>query len=113
MIAAIRYWATIATMNVETIIYVTPKVISAMKPRAGTDEDTPVKPFRAVVSIGSTGVGSEVIVPIRASRFGTEIDVDLSACFGSHRHDADCGDSGSENAIESVHESSSRPLGSR
>jgi hypothetical protein len=46
-------------VNIETVIYMAVKVCTAVKPRASTDEDTTVKPFRAVVAVGSTGVRRE------------------------------------------------------
>jgi hypothetical protein len=90
-------------VNIEMVIYMAVKVSRAVKPRASTDEDTTVKPFRAVVALGSTGVRSKVIVAVRACGFGSDIDADLSIRFGSGRHEENSGDSSSESTIESVH----------
>jgi hypothetical protein len=90
------------------VIYMAAKVFSAVKPRASTDEDTAGEPFRTVVAVGSTGVGSEVVIAVRACGFGTKVDINLSLCFGSGRREANDGDSSSsESASESVHEFSS------
>jgi hypothetical protein len=107
VIATVRYRASITTVDIETVIYMAVKVIRAVKPRASTDEDTAGEPFRTVVAVGSTGVRSEVVVAVRACGFGTEVDVNLSLCFGSGRREACCGDNSSESTSESVHESSS------
>src|SRR5216683_1995680 len=77
-------------VNIETVIYMTVKV------------------FRTVVAVGSTGVRSEVVIAVRACGFGTDVDVNLSLCFGSGRREANYSDSSSsESTSESVHESSS------
>jgi hypothetical protein len=108
VIATVRYRASIATVNIEMVIYMAAKVSGAVKPWAGTDEDTAGEPFGTVVAVGSTGVRSEVIVAVRACRFGTELDVNLSLGFGSAHREANYGDSGSsKSTLESVHESSS------
>ena len=69
----------------EVVIYVTFEVLVAMKPRAGANEDTPSKPFRAVVAVRSTGVRRDVIVAVRADRGRPNADSDLSIHFRS-RH---------------------------
>jgi hypothetical protein len=66
----------------ETVIHVALEVASAMKPRAGTNEAVPVKPFRTVVASGSTGVGSDVIVTIWTVRSYSDVDADLSSALG-------------------------------
>jgi hypothetical protein len=108
VIAAVRYRASIATVDIETVIYMAAKVIRAVKPRASADEDTAGEPFRTVVAVGSTGVRSEVVIAVRACGFGADVDANLSLCFGSGRREANDGDSGSsESTSESVHKSSS------
>jgi hypothetical protein len=94
-------------VDIETVIYMAAKVFIAVKPRAGTDEDTAGEPFRTVVAVGSTGVRSEVVVAVRARGFGTDLDANLSLCFGSSRREANYGDRSSEGISESIHESSS------
>ena len=80
-------------VNIEAVVYMTVKVSMTVKPRAGTDEDTTVKPLRAVVAVRSAGVRSEVIITVRTSRCGSDIDVDLSLYFGGGRHETDSSDS--------------------
>jgi hypothetical protein len=93
-------------VDIETVIYMAAKVVGAVKPRAGTDEDTADEPFRTVVAVGSTGVRREIVIAVRASGFGTDVDVDLSLGFGSGRREADYSDGSSESIMESVHLSS-------
>jgi len=107
VIAAVRYRTSITTVDIEMVVYMAAKVFIAVKPRASTDEDTAGEPFRTVVAVGSTGVRSEVVVAVRACGFGTDVDANLSLCFGSGRREAHYGDSSSEGTSESVHESSS------
>jgi hypothetical protein len=108
VIAAVRDRTSITTVDIEMVIYMAAKVIRAVKPWAGTDEDSADEPFRTVVAVGSTGVRSEVVIAVRACGFGTEVDINLSLRFGSGRREANDGDSdSSESTFEFVHESSS------
>jgi len=107
VIATVRYRTSITTVDIEMVIYMAAKVIRAVKPRTGTDEDSAGEPFRTVVAVGSTGVRSEVVIAVRACGFRTKVDVNLGLCFGRDRREANYGDSNSESTSESVHESSS------
>jgi hypothetical protein len=60
-----------------------------MKPRAGANEAVPVKPFRTIVASGSTGIRSDVIVTIGTVRGYSDVDADLSFCFGRGSGEAD------------------------
>jgi hypothetical protein len=90
-------WAFIAVIGMITVIHVASKVVRAMKPRAGANERTTGKPFRAVVAVGSAAIRSSVIVAIRACGSGSnfEADVDLSLRLGSGHRKADSGSSNS------------------
>ena len=59
-VATVWLWAVIAVLRMETVIYVSSEVVSAMKPRASANEDATCKPFRAVVAIGGAVVRSDV-----------------------------------------------------
>jgi hypothetical protein len=65
-------------MNIEPVIHVAEKVFRAVKPRAGTNEDTARKPLRSVVAVGSAGIRSVVIVAVGACWFDSYADADLS-----------------------------------
>jgi hypothetical protein len=77
----------------EMIIYVAPKVRSAVKPRASANEDAANKPFRTVVAGRSTGVRSDVIVTIGTVGGYTDLDGNLSLSFGGCGRAADCSNS--------------------
>src|ERR1700691_2052839 len=49
--------ALITALGIETIVHVSVEVVRALKPRARADKGAIDKPFRAVVAVGSTGVG--------------------------------------------------------
>ena len=68
LIANFRRWAFIAMFGMKTVIYVAVEIGGAMKPRASANEDTPGKPFRAVVAVGGAGVGFKSVVAISANR---------------------------------------------
>src|ERR1700676_961346 len=113
-ITTVRYSAFKATLNIETAIYMTVKVCRAVKPGAGPKEDTTHKPFRAVVAIGSAGIRGIVIVPVRASGFGSDVDTDLSLYFGSGHREVNSSNSGRENeTFKAIHDSSSKSSGPR
>jgi len=75
------------------VIYVAPEVSAAMEPWAGANEDAAAKPFRTVVSGGSTGIRGDVIVTIRTVGGYSYIDADLSLGSGSGSREADSGSS--------------------
>ena len=82
-IAMIWQRSAISVMNIEMVVHVTAKVSRAMKPRAGTNEDTACKPLRAVVAVRSAVIRSEVIVAIRAYGFVIEPVIEHFVCVGS------------------------------
>ena len=81
--AALWHWSLVAVIGMEIVVYMTLKVGRAMKPLASTDEDAARKPLRTVVAVGGAVVGSSLIVTIRAIRSDSDVDADLSLCFGS------------------------------
>ena len=78
VITKMRQLPSISVSNIETIVYMAVEVGRAVKPRAGTDEETAAEPFRAVVPVGSAGVWSVVIIAVRAYGWRSDVDVDLS-----------------------------------
>jgi uncharacterized cupredoxin-like copper-binding protein len=91
-VAVVWKITAIAVIRMKVIVYMTAEVIGAMKPRAGTDEDSAAKPLRAIVAVGSTAVRSSVIISIRAVWSYTDVDADLSLCFGRICQEAQTGD---------------------
>jgi hypothetical protein len=70
--------ASIPTLNVESVIHVAVEARRAMKPRAGPNEYASGEPLRAIVAIGCTGIGSVIVIAVRAVGCDTDIDCDLS-----------------------------------
>jgi len=90
LIARVWRGAFIPVFGMKMVVDVALEVVRAMKPRAGANEDTARKPFRAVVSIGSAAIRSSVIVTVGAVGGGSNVncDADLGLCFGSgHREE--------------------------
>jgi hypothetical protein len=73
----------------ETVIHIALEAAGAVKPRAGANEDVPVKPFRTVVAGRSTSVRSGVIVTIGTFGGYSDVDADLSLCFGGVSREAE------------------------
>jgi hypothetical protein len=92
LLAGFWQWAFIAVLWMETVIYVALKLSSAMKPRSSANEDVPVKPFWTVVARGGTVIRSDVIVSIGTLRGYSDVDADLSLCFGGGSGEADSSD---------------------
>jgi hypothetical protein len=88
-LAACGQCALIAVFRMELIIYVALEVAGAVKPRAGADEDVPAKPFRTVISRGSTIIRGDVIVTIRTIRGYSDVNADLSIRFGGGNREAE------------------------
>jgi hypothetical protein len=65
----------------EIVIYTAVEIAGTMKPRAGANEDRPIKPFWAVVARGSTAIRGRVIIAVGTFRSDTNGDADLSICF--------------------------------
>jgi hypothetical protein len=86
----------------------TAKVFWPVKPGTCANEDTAHKPFRAVVAVGSTVIRGVVIVPVRTSGFGPDVDAVLSFGPGSGHCEANLSNnSGKNKTFESIHKSSS------
>ena len=75
----------------ETVIYVTVELGWAMEPWANANEDAPGKPFRTVVTSRGTGIRRDVIITIGAIGGHSDLDADLSLCYGGGSRDADSG----------------------
>jgi hypothetical protein len=81
--------ALITVLWMEPVIYVALELVSAVKPRASANEDVTVKPFRTVIARGRTVVRSDVIVTIGTFGSYSDVDADLSFCFGDGSGEAD------------------------
>jgi hypothetical protein len=67
-------------MWIEAVINVALEIVSPVEPRAGSDEHAAAEPLGPVVPVWGAVVWSEIVVAIRANRFGSDIDSDLSPC---------------------------------
>jgi hypothetical protein len=99
-------------MNVITVVHMAAKVGMAAEPWASTDEDTSRKPFRTVVTVRSAGIGSVIVIPVRAFGSDTDTHDDLRIYFGSGRREAGSNYSSQSKIFKTVHEFTSR-LGGR
>jgi len=70
--ATVWPWAFIAALRIVSVIYVALELGMPMEPRAGANEHATGKPFRAIVAVGSTFIGSVVIVTVWALRGGLQ-----------------------------------------
>jgi len=102
--ATVWLWAFIAALRIVTVIYVALELGMPMEPRTGANEHTIGEPFRAVVAVGSTFIRSVVIVTVRALRGDSNVDRDLSLCFGSHHREADSSHRKYYKKFDPVHE---------
>jgi hypothetical protein len=80
-LAASGEFAAISVLRMETVIYVTSKILMTVEPRASADENPIVKPFRTVIAGWSAMIGSHIIVPIRTFRRDPNRDGHLSLGF--------------------------------
>jgi hypothetical protein len=81
-LATVWLCAFITALWVEAVVYLAPELVIAVKPRAGTNEDIPSKPFWTVVAGRCTVIRSDVIVAIGAFRSYPDADAHLSRRFG-------------------------------
>jgi hypothetical protein len=100
-------WAVIAVFGMKAVIHVAAEVFLAMEPRASTDEEATRKPLRAVVAVGSTVIGSGVIVAVGTIGRNSNLHSNLSRYFGSGNHQEASSDSRQHSEPKSSHKSSS------
>jgi hypothetical protein len=79
-ISTVRMWTSVAVMWIEAVINVAVEVVGAVEPRAGSEEHAAVEPLGPVVPVWRAVVWGEVVVAVRASRLGSDIDRDLGGC---------------------------------
>jgi hypothetical protein len=89
LLPARRHRPSITMMRVVAIVYMAIKAVRTVKPRAGTDEHPTTVPIRPIIPVGGTVIRSVVVISVGTYRFNTNVDTDLSLCFGSDCHQAD------------------------
>jgi hypothetical protein len=80
LVSTLRMWTHVAVMWIEAVINVSVEVVGAVEPRAGSDEHATAEPLGPVVPVWRAVVWGHIVVAIRATRFCSDIDRDLSAC---------------------------------
>jgi hypothetical protein len=93
-IATVWGWAVIAMLRMVAVIHVAVEAFSTVKPRASANEDAPGKPFRAVIAVRGTIVGSGIVVTVGTFRRDSDVDAHLSLCCGSSYRKADSSNCG-------------------
>src|ERR1700687_4148391 len=68
----------IAMMWIKTVIHMAKEAISAMEPRADSDEDAPVEPLRPVIPVWGAVVWGKVEVAVGANWLHADIDGNAS-----------------------------------
>ena len=109
VIAAIGIRTVVAVVGVVVIVDVAVEVFRAVVPGACTDEDAAAKPLWTIVTVGSTAIGSGVVVAVRTARRDTNCDADLGVCFGSICCKAETGDGGRCKNLKATHKFTSLP----
>ena len=84
-LSTIRQRSHVSVVGIIAIVHVTIEVMTAMKPRAGSDENAASKPIRSIITIGSAVIRGIVEITVRAHRRHSNVDGNLSR---SHRHAA-------------------------
>jgi hypothetical protein len=59
LVSTLRMWTGIAVIWIEAVINVALKIVGAVEPRAGSDEQAAAEPLGPVVSVGRAVVGGE------------------------------------------------------
>jgi len=89
LVSTVRMWTNIAVMRIEAVINVAVEVAGAAEPRAGSDEHAAAEPLGPVIPVWRAVVRGEVVVAIRANRFCSDIDRDLSGCRARNAQQSD------------------------
>ena len=82
--AVMWVFAVVAVIRVVMVVNVAMEMLGTVKPWSGTDKDAVSKPLGAVVPVGCAIVRCEIVVPVRATRFWSDIYGDL--CMGCPRN---------------------------
>jgi hypothetical protein len=82
-------WTLIAMVRIVVGIYFAVEVFRSVKPGANADEDALIEPLRAIVTGGSTIIGSNIIVAVGTIGSYPDFDGDLSFCGRGRYREAD------------------------
>jgi hypothetical protein len=73
-------------VRIVTVIDVAVEAARAMEPGAGSNENATTEPVRPIVAIRSTGIRGVIKIPVRANRRDSNVDGNLSRCYGYTTH---------------------------
>ena len=102
-LAAGRRWPLVSMIGMHAVIDMAVKVGGAVKPWAGSDKHAPGKPLRAIVAVGRAAIRSGVVIAIGTVGGDSNVDTDLSLCFGGGYGETDCSNRSQSKIFESVH----------
>jgi hypothetical protein len=102
-VAAVRCRTRVAAMRIEVVVDVAVEVGRAVKPRAGANEYTACKPFRAVIAVWRAIVRGVIVVAVRAIGGDSDVNGDLSVRRGSGYAEAGYRNSSQSKSSKSVH----------
>jgi hypothetical protein len=103
LVATVGMWTNVAVTWIEAVIDVAVEVARAVEPRSGSDEHATAEPLGPVVPVWRAVVWGHVVIAIRANRFCSDIDRDLSGCRARNaQHSGDQGGKGKEFPITHV-----------
>ena len=80
LVTTVGMWTNVAVTWIEAVIDVAVEVARAVEPRSGSDEHAATEPLGPVVPVWRAVVWGRVVIAIRANRFCSDIDRDLSGC---------------------------------
>src|ERR1700685_4507369 len=74
LVACFGHWPFVAMIRMEVVVHVAPEVRWTMKPGPCADEYAAREPFRPIITVGSAGVGWDIVVTVRTHRRDPDID---------------------------------------
>jgi hypothetical protein len=86
LLPSLWHRSPVTMMRIVTVIDVAVEAVRAMKPRASPYEDATTEPVRPIVAIRSTRIRGVVKIPVRANRRDSNVDGNLSRCYGHTTH---------------------------
>ena len=95
--------ALVSVVGMKMIVDVAVKTLRPVKPGADANEYAAGEPLGAVVAVGSSVVGSDVIVAVRTFRRGPHFDGNLRLGFGRAYGETECSHSCQQQEREFLH----------
>jgi len=97
LVTTVGMWTNVAVTWIEAVIDVAVEVARVVEPRSGSDEHATAEPLGPVLPVWRAVVWGHVVIAIRANRFCSDIDRDLSGCGARNaQHSGNQGRKGKE-----------------